>query len=62
MKKRIALSVLCGVFFFLWIATASAFVRIGEGGFGDSANSYSWSVLPFKGDLYVGTNGTISTA
>ncbi len=56
MKKRIALSVLCGVFFFLWIATASAFVRIGEGGFGDSANSYSWSVLPFNGDLYVGTN------
>lgn len=53
---RFALSVLCGVFFFLWVASASAIVRIGEGGFGDSANSYSWSVLPFKGDLYVGTN------
>ena len=56
MRKRIASSVLCGAFFFLWVATASAFVQIGEGGFGDSANSYSWSVLPFKGDLYVGTN------
>jgi hypothetical protein len=40
----------------LCVTAASAFVKIGEGGFGDSANSYSWSVLPFKGDLYVGTN------
>ena len=56
MKKRIALSIICCVFFFLLVAPASAFVKIGEGGFGDSANSYSWSVLPFKGDLYVGTN------
>jgi hypothetical protein len=51
-----ASSLLCGLFFFLWVAPASAFVKIGEGGFGDPANSYSWSVLPFKGDLYVGTN------
>ncbi len=56
MKKRIALSIICGVFLFILVAPASAFVRIGEGGFGDSANSYSWSVLPFKGNLYVGTN------
>jgi hypothetical protein len=56
MKKRIASSILCGVFFVLWVTAAGAFVRIGEGGFGDSANSYSWSVLPFNGDLYVGTN------
>lgn len=56
MKKKIVTGVLCGVFILLWIASASAFVRIGEGGFGDSANSYSWSVLPFNGDLYVGTN------
>ena len=56
MKRRIASSILCGVLFFLSVAAASAFVKIGEGGFGDSANSYSWSVLPFKGDLYVGTN------
>jgi hypothetical protein len=70
MKKRIATSFLCSVFLILSVATASAFdlapyetlapgngfVRIGEGGFGDSANSYSWSVLPFKDNLYVGTN------
>ena len=56
MKKRIALSIICGVFFFILVSPASAFVKIGEGGFGDSANSYSWSVLPFKGNLYVGTN------
>ena len=56
MKKRIALSIICGVFFVILVCPASAFVKIGEGGFGDSANSYSWSVLPFKGDLYVKTN------
>jgi hypothetical protein len=56
MKRRVATGILCVLFLFLWVATASAFVRIGEGGFGDSANSYSWSVLPFNGDLYVGTN------
>ena len=56
MKRKLAPSILCGLIFFLWVAPASAFVKIGEGGFGDPANSYSWSVLPFKGDLYVGTN------
>lgn len=55
MKNRIAVT-LFGIFCLLWITPASGFVKIGEGGFGDSANSYSWSVLPFKGDLYVGTN------
>ena len=56
MKKRLVSGMLCGVCVLLCVTAASAFVRIGEGGFGDSANSYSWSVLPFKGDLYVGTN------
>jgi hypothetical protein len=61
MKKRIALSIICGIFFIILVTPASAFVKIGEGGFedfpdGSSANSYSWSVLPFKGNLYVGTN------
>jgi hypothetical protein len=61
MKKRIALRIICGIFFVILVAPASAFVKIGEGGFedfpgGSSANSYSWSVLPFKGNLYVGTN------
>ena len=56
MKKRIALSIICCIFFVILVTPASAFVKISEGGFGDSANSYSWSVLPFKGDLYVGTN------
>lgn len=37
-------------------ATGDRFARIAKGGFGDSANSYSWSVLSYKGDLYVGTN------
>ncbi len=32
------------------------FDRLAEGGFGDSANSYAWSVTMFNGDLYVGTN------
>ena len=32
------------------------FQKIGSGGFGDSANSYAWSMELFKGDLYVGTN------
>lgn len=32
------------------------FVRIGSGGFGDSANSYAWGMELFNGDLYVGTN------
>lgn len=53
----------------LWVTSAPAkpsstdplpkvanFVEIGQGGFGDSANSYSWSVYWFKGNLYVGTN------
>jgi hypothetical protein len=35
--------------------TESDFTRIGKGGFGDSANSYSWGVGWFKNDLYVGT-------
>lgn len=70
MRKGIASFIVCGLFLVSCVATASAFdmasliklvtnkgfVRIGEGGFGDSANSYSWSVLPFKGNLYVGTN------
>jgi len=34
----------------------SDFRRISTGGFGDSANSYSWGMGYFKGDLYVGTN------
>jgi hypothetical protein len=55
MKKCIVLAFL-GVCCLLWGTSAGAFVKIGEGGFGDSANSYSWSVLPFKGQLYVGTN------
>ena len=63
MKKRIASSIVCGVFLILWVAAASApFMRIGLGGFGDSANSYSWSVLPFKGNLMRGPTGTISIA
>lgn len=33
----------------------SDFYKIGKGGFGDSANSYSWGVGWFKNDLYVGT-------
>ncbi len=61
MSRKIASRIFFGVFFVLWVAAASAvtnngFVQIGKGGFGDSANSYSWSVLPFKGGLYVGTN------
>jgi hypothetical protein len=32
------------------------FSRIATGGFGDSANSYSWGIAYYKGDLYVGTN------
>jgi len=66
MKKSILSSILCGVFVILWVAVAGAaknvppqvenFAEIGQGGFGDSANSYSWSVYWFKGNLYVGTN------
>jgi hypothetical protein len=36
--------------------SVAGFTKIGQGGFGDSANSYSWSVQWFKGNLYVGTN------
>src|SRR5512137_1604426 len=32
------------------------FERLAAGGFGDSANSYVWSMTVFNGDLYVGTN------
>lgn len=32
------------------------FERLAAGGFGDSANSYAWSMTVFNGDLYVGTN------
>ncbi len=67
MKKRISASILCAVFLLLGVTAAGAFdpaspaavkgfVNIGKGGFGDSANSYSWSVYWFKGNLYVGTN------
>ena len=31
------------------------FKRIGQGGFGDSANSYSWGMWWFNDELYVGT-------
>lgn len=69
MKKiAVVLAVLVGL---LWLSFADAagptlpfagsptgdfLRRIGKGGFGDSANTYSWSVYSFKGDLYVGTN------
>lgn len=69
MKKSIVSSILCDVFVLLWAVLAVAasppkvtplkvdnYVEIGQGGFGDSANSYSWSVYWFKGNLYVGTN------
>jgi hypothetical protein len=36
--------------------TDDDFVRLSTGGFGDSANSYSWGIAYYKGDLYVGTN------
>lgn len=36
--------------------TQNDFKYLAQGGFGDSANSYAWSVTSFKGDLYVGTN------
>lgn len=32
------------------------FTRINTAGFGDSANSYSWGMGYFNGDIYVGTN------
>jgi hypothetical protein len=32
------------------------FMHLARGGFGDSANSYAWSVVGFKDDLYVGVN------
>jgi hypothetical protein len=32
------------------------FYRISTGGFGDSANSYSWGIAHFNNALYVGTN------
>ncbi len=36
--------------------TEKEFRRIGEQGFGDSANSYPWSMVWFKNKLYIGTN------
>lgn len=36
--------------------TQDDFKYLAQRGFGDSANSYAWSVASFKGDLYVGTN------
>ncbi len=66
---KIVLSILCSLFVVLWVAANDAaakpkppttgesdFLRIGVEGFGDSANSYSWSVYWFNGNLYVGTN------
>lgn len=38
------------------ILTEQEFQRIGERGFGDSANSYPWSMVWFKDRLYIGTN------
>ncbi|HOH27987.1 MAG TPA: hypothetical protein PL032_13525 [Syntrophorhabdus sp.] len=36
--------------------TRHDFYHLAQGGFGDSANSYAWSIASFKGDLYVGVN------
>lgn len=36
--------------------TKNDFKRISTGGFGDSANSYSWGLAYYQGALYVGTN------
>ncbi|HEX2966872.1 MAG TPA: hypothetical protein VHO84_13860 [Syntrophorhabdaceae bacterium] len=63
--KRNIFTVIIGLFFIVLSITAAGaatqptyntFTQIGAGGFGDSANSYSWSVYWFKGNLYVGTN------
>jgi hypothetical protein len=58
---KIALLVLCTVFLFCLTASLQAleekdFIHLATGGFDDSANSYSWGVTEFNGDVYVGTN------
>jgi hypothetical protein len=35
------------------------FVKISDGGFGNSQNNYAWSVSEFKGDLYIGTGRNV---
>jgi hypothetical protein len=36
--------------------TEDDFRLIGEPGFGDAGNSYAWSMVHFKGKIYIGTN------
>lgn len=63
---KIKTSFICILFVILWIVGANAappvpvrvpqnFVNISDGGFGDSANSYSWGLTEFNGDIYVST-------
>jgi len=65
--NHLALAVVISAILLIFAPAASAtlphfgldqedFRRISTGGFGDSANSYSWGMEYFKGDLYVGTN------
>ena len=65
MSKKLVSWILSSLFVVVWLTVANAapplkiasgFIRIGQEGFGDSANSYSWGVSWFKGNLYVGTN------
>lgn len=55
-RKAILFMVTIGVLLCSGFVFAQSFTQIGQGGFGDSANSYAWSVFYFKGNLYVGTN------
>lgn len=65
-KKLLVLALVFTLIFSTTIGFATAlpsfgleqddFTRIATGGFGDSANSYSWGIAYYKGDLYVGTN------
>jgi hypothetical protein len=67
MKKSVRITALYMLALFIALTSAAFaaspsglsvydFRKTGSGGFGDSANSYSWGVAWFNNDLYVGVN------
>lgn len=58
-RRRVILSILTvlllSIPFTLWALETWQFQRLATGGFGDSANSYTWGLSEFRGNIYAST-------